>query len=326
MCGIAGLISFSGKSIKRGLLETMMDALSHRGPDDAGLYLSEDKTVGLAHRRLTVIDLSIAGHQPMSNEDGTVWISFNGDIFNFPELKISLMQQGHKFRSNCDTEVIIHLYEEYGDECLDRLNGQFAFVIWDSRRKSVFGARDRLGIRPFYYSWDDARFAFASELKGVLPAAGKGDINYAAVTDFLVLQYIPAPNTIFKHIHKLEAGTSIVIENSTVTVRRYWQPQPQAFCALSEGQMVDKLDALLTDSIKRQMIADVPLGVFLSGGVDSSAITALMAGITGAGVKAYSVGFEEKDYNELNYATLVAESIPNVEHHKLILKADTAFG
>src|SRR3972149_6344894 len=325
MCGIAGLISFSGKSIKQGLLEPMTNSLSHRGPDDAGLYLSEDKTVGLAHRRLSIIDLSTAGHQPMCNEDETVWVFFNGEIFNYPELKEMLVLQGHKFRSNCDTEVIIHLYEEYGDECLDRLNGQFAFVIWDSRRKRVFGARDRLGIRPFYYSLDDARFAFASELKGVLPAAGKGDINYAAVTDFLVLQYIPAPNTIFKHIHKLEAGTSIVIENGVLKVRRYWKPQPQACFTLSEGQIVEKLDTLLTDSIKKQMIADVPLGVFLSGGVDSSAITALMAGISGTNVKAYSVGFEEKDYNELNYATLVAESIPNVEHHKLILKADTAF-
>lgn len=303
----------------------MRDSMRHRGPDDAGLYLSDDRAAGLVHRRLSVIDLSMAGHQPMSNEDGTIWISFNGEIFNFPELKISLVQLGHKFRSNCDTEVIIHLYEEYGDECLDRLNGQFAFVIWDSGRKRVFGARDRLGIRPFYYSWDNKRFAFASELKGVLPAVGKGDINYAAITDFLVLQYIPAPNTIFKHIHKLEAGTSIVIENSVLKIRRYWQPRPQACCTLSEEQIVEKLDALLTDSIKKQMIADVPLGVFLSGGVDSSAITALMAGISGAGVRAYSVGFEEKDYNELDYATRVAESIPNVEHHKLILKADNAF-
>ncbi|MBI5327370.1 MAG: asparagine synthase (glutamine-hydrolyzing) [Deltaproteobacteria bacterium] len=325
MCGIGGLISFYGKSIDKGILESMRDAISHRGPDDAGMYLSDDRMAGLVHRRLSIIDISSAGHQPMTNEDGTVWISFNGEIFNYKQLKKMLILQGHRFRSNCDTEVIIHLYEEYGDECLDRLNGQFAFVIWDSGRKRVFGARDRLGIRPFYYSWNDGIFAFASELKGMLPAVGKGDINYAAMTDYLVLQYIPAPNTIFKHIKKLEAGTCIIIENNVVKVRRYWQPQPQACCNLSEGQIVEKLDALLTESIKKQMIADVPLGVFLSGGVDSSAITALMAGITGAGVKAYSVGFEERDYNELNFATRVAESIPNVEHHKLILKADTAF-
>ncbi len=325
MCGIAGLISFTGARIEQAPLESMRDLLSHRGPDDAGIYLSDDNTVGLAHRRLTVIDLSAAGHQPMSNEDGTIWISFNGEIFNFPELKTALIKQGHTFRSDCDTEVIIHLYEEYGVECLNLLNGQFAFTIWDSKNKRVLGARDPLGIRPFYYFHDNDRFAFASELKALLPAVGKGEIDYGAVTDFLVLQYIPAPKTIYKHIRKLEAGTCLTIENGNFRIRRYWQPQPCSDGILSEDETMEKLDAMLRSSIQSQLISDVPLGVFLSGGVDSSAIAYYMSSITNSPVNAYSVGFEEREYSELNYASMAANYIPNIKHHKLILKSDTAF-
>jgi len=326
MCGIVGLISFTEQTIEPSLLEAMRDRMGHRGPDDAGIWMSEDRKVGLAHRRLTVIDLTAAGHQPMCNEDGTVWISFNGEIFNFPELKATLTSLGHTFRSNCDTEVIIHLYEEYGIDCLSRLNGQFAFVIWDENKRRILGARDHLGIRPFYYFHDRERFGFSSELKGLLPAAGKGEIDHGALTDFLVLQYVPAPRTIFKHISKLEAGTCIIIEDNAVRTKRYWQPEPRPYDGLSEEETVTRLDQLLRESVESQLLADVPLGVFLSGGVDSSAITAYMASITGRPVKAYSVGFEEREYSELNYASMAASFIPNVEHHKLILKADKAFG
>ncbi len=326
MCGIVGLISFTDQTIEPALLEAMRDRMSHRGPDDAGIWMSGDGRVGLAHRRLTVIDLTDAGHQPMCNEDGTVWISFNGEIFNFPELKATLTRLGHTFRSNCDTEVIIHLYEEYGIDCLSRLNGQFAFVIWDEKKRRVLGARDPLGIRPFYYFHDGERFGFSSELKGLLPAAGKGEIDHGALTDFLVLQYVPAPRTIFSHISKLEAGTCLIIEDNDVRTKRYWQPQPRTYDGLSEEETVTRLDQLLRESVESQLLSDVPLGVFLSGGVDSSAITAYMASITGRPVKAYSVGFEEREYSELKYASLAAEFIPNVEHHKLILKPDKAFG
>ncbi|UCH81561.1 MAG: asparagine synthase (glutamine-hydrolyzing) [Nitrospiraceae bacterium] len=326
MCGIAGIVSFSGEQVRPALLEQMRDRMSHRGPDDSGIFVSENRMVGLAHRRLTVIDLSEAGRQPMSNEDGTVWISFNGEIFNFPELKQTLIRQGHVFRSNCDTEVIIHLYEEHGTDCLEMLNGQFAFVIWDSVRNKVFGARDRLGIRPLYFSWIGQRFYFASELKALLPAVGKGDVDYSSVTDFLVLQYVPAPKTIFKHIRKLEAGTCLLIENGDFRIERYWEPRPMPWEGHSEDQIVSILDDLIHSSVQRQLISDVPLGVFLSGGVDSSAITAYMSSITDHTVKAYSVGFEEKEFDELSYAALAADYIPNVEHHKLILKEDRAFG
>lgn len=324
MCGIVGLIHTHNAPIEPPLVEAMRDCMSHRGPDDAGLWLSKDRSVVLGHRRLSIIDLSAAGHQPMCNEDGTVWISFNGEIFNFPELKAALTMQGHVFRSNCDTEVIIHLYEEYGDACIERLNGQFAFVIWDENKKKALACRDHLGIRPFYYFWDGSRFAFSSELKGVLPVAGKGEIDTAALTDFLVLQYVPAPRTIFRHINKLEAGTMLVLEKGEIRTRRYWQPTPATSYPLQEEECVERLDAMLKASVKRQLLADVPLGVFLSGGVDSSAITHYMAGIAQGPVKAYSVGFEEKEYSELNFATMVANSIPGVEHHAMILKPDNA--
>jgi asparagine synthase (glutamine-hydrolysing) len=319
MCGIVGEINCAGQKVDPAVLEAMRDRLSHRGPDDAGLFLTPDGAVGLGHRRLAVIDLSAAGHQPMTNETGTVWISFNGEIFNFPELKAALSHQGHVFRSHCDTEVIIHLYEEYGVDCLRWLNGQFAFVIWDHERQLVFAARDRLGIRPCYYFWDGGRFVFASELKALLPAVGKGELDYGALTDFLVLQYIPAPRTIYRHIRKLEAGACLTVRDGELKVWRYWEPQPEGHAGLSEEAMVARLDELLGQAVKRQLLADVPLGVFLSGGVDSSAITHYMADITQAPVQAFSVGFEEQDYSELPYAALAARHIPGVEHHQLIL-------
>ncbi|MGD0842942.1 MAG: asparagine synthase (glutamine-hydrolyzing) [Geobacteraceae bacterium] len=324
MCGIAGLISCSGAPIDPGLLESMRDRMSHRGPDDAGLYVTSDRTVGLAHRRLSIIDLSSAGHQPMSNEDGTVWISFNGEIFNFPELKARLERQGHRFRSNCDTEVIIHLFEEHGPDCVHHLNGQFAFFIWDEKTRTGFGARDHMGIRPFYYYHDRERFAFASELKGVYPLCGAREIDYAAITDFLVLQYIPAPRTIFKGIMKLQAGTRITLKDGEISTERYWQPRPEHDNGLSEDERLEKLDYLIRQAVSRQMIADVPLGVFLSGGVDSSAITHYMSEISGATVQAFSVGFEEKEYSELEFAARAAAHIPNVAHHQLVLRPGDA--
>ncbi len=325
MCGIAGFISFSDKRIDENILRSMRDCMAHRGPDNAGIYISGDRTVGLAHRRLSIIDLSSAGHQPMSNEDGTIWITYNGEIFNYLELKRLLQQLGHSFRSNCDTEVIIHLYEEYGEDSLNYLSGQFAFVIWDSVKRRAFGARDHLGIKPLYYYWDGSTFVFGSELKALLPAVGKGEIDYSAVADFLVLQYVPSPKTIYRHIRKLEAGTCLLLDNGELRTKRYWTPQPEHTYDLSEEIIAEQIDELLHNSVKQQLISDVPLGVFLSGGLDSSTITYYMSATTGTTVKAYSVGFEEREYSELDYATIAANYIPNVEHHKLILKASTAF-
>jgi asparagine synthase (glutamine-hydrolysing) len=304
----------------------MRDLLGHRGPDGRGLYLSEDGKIGLGHTRLSIQDPTPAGHQPMANHDESIWISFNGEIFNFPELKQRLIQLGYRFRSNCDTEAILYLYEEYGDDCLRLLNGQFAFAIWDQRKRRLLAARDKVGIRPFYYSVDRQQFVFGSELKSVLSVVGKGDIDEGAVADFLVLQYVPAPQTIYRHIRKLEAGTCLIIENGDLNVRRYWSPEPKRTTGVSENDLVEELDHLLSQSVKRQQISDVPLGIFLSGGVDSSTILAYMAQQREQPVKAYSVGFEEEGYNELPFASLAAEQIPNVEHHKLVLRAQDAYG
>jgi asparagine synthase (glutamine-hydrolysing) len=326
MCGISGVISLSGAPVEGETIERMRDLVTHRGPDGRGLYLSEDARVGLGHTRLSIQDPTPAGHQPMANHDESIWITFNGEIFNFPELKQRLIQLGYRFRSNCDTEAIIYLYEEYGDDCLQMLNGQFAFVIWDNRKKRVLAARDRVGIRPFYYSLHQEQFVFGSELKSVLSVVGRGAVDEGAISDFLVLQYVPSPNTIYRHIRKLEAGTCIVIEQGDVHVRRYWRPEPRYSSGESEGQLLDRLDDLLSQSVDRQQISDVPLGMFLSGGVDSTTILAYMAQTSGQPVKAYSVGFEEEGYNELPYATLAAERIPNVEHHKVVLRAKDAYG
>jgi len=325
MCGIAGIASVNGTAIDRVILERMRESLVHRGPDTAGTYLSADKRVGLAHRRLSIIDLSDAGNQPMCNEDGSVWITFNGEIFNYRELRGLLTKQGHQIRSWSDTEVIIHLYEEYGQDCLDYLNGQFAFVIWDERRKKIFGARDHTGIKPLYYFWDGDVFAFASELKAILPVSGQGEIDYGALIDFLVLQYVPSPRTIYKHIRKLEAGSFLIIENNSLRTGRFWFPQPVTNNNQPEEVIIEKLDEILYASVKRQLVSDVPLGVFLSGGVDSSTITYYMSKITGTDVNAYSVGFEEKEYSELDYAEIAARCIKGVRHHKMVMASDKAF-
>lgn len=326
MCGISGVLSLSGGPVKAETVERMRDLLAHRGPDGRGMYLSDDGKIGLGHTRLSIQDPTPAGHQPMANKDKSIWITFNGEIFNFPELKQRLIQLGYRFRSNCDTEAIIYLYEEYGDDCLDLLNGQFAFVIWDQRKRRLLAARDKVGIRPFYYSLGKQQFAFGSELKSVLAMVGKGDIDEGAIADFLVLQYVPSPTTIYRHIRKLEAGTCLIIENGDLRVRRYWSPKPRRSNGISEAALVEELDYLLGESVKRQQISDVPLGMFLSGGVDSSTILAYMAQQRNQPVKAYSVGFEEEGYNELPFATLAAERIPNVEHHKLVLRAEDAYG
>lgn len=325
MCGIAGIIDFGGRPVDRETLVMMCDLLRHRGPDDAGIYLSNDGTAGMAHRRLSIIDLSSAGHQPMSNEDGTIWISFNGEIFNYRQLKQILVQQGHLFRSNCDTEVIVHLYEEYGVDCVSRLNGQFAFVIWDERNHLVLGARDHLGIKPLYYRWNGERFIFGSELKAILPAIEWAEIDNGALTDFLVLQYVPSPKTILRNVRKLEAGNCLIIREGNFQLRRYWNLQPSFHGGVSEERTMEMLDQKLRESVERQLVADVPLGVFLSGGLDSSAITYYMASLTKEPVNAYSVGFQEREYSELQFAEKAAASIPNVVHHQLVLKADDAF-
>ena len=323
MCGIAGAINWGD----RNTLFRMAQALAHRGPDDDGLWeeRSADGTwVGLGHRRLSVLDLSSAGHQPMSNEDERFWIVFNGEIYNYIDLKKELLRNGHRFKSTSDTEVILHLYEMHGEGCLEHLRGMFAIGIWDRKKCELFLARDRLGIKPLYYTEREGRLLFASELKAILkhPEISR-EVDYEALNDYLTYLYIPPPRTIFKGIQKLLPGHYLVWrEGKIVQKKRYWNI-PKGTIEGDEGELVEQLRSLLEESVRLRMISDVPLGAFLSGGIDSSSIVGLMAQEAAQPVKTFSIGFSERArlYNELDYARRVAEYF-GTDHHEIIVEPD----
>ncbi len=334
MCGICGKISYDGKPVQEGLLRKMCRSFSYRGPDDEGIYVSGPAdnsgvkaSVGLGHKRLSIIDLSQAGHQPMSNEDGTVWITCNGEIYNFKELRVELKSKGHRFKSDTDTEVLIHLYEEEGIRAVNRLNGMFAFGLWDESASRLWVCRDRIGIKPLVYYWDGKRFAFASEIKALLadPKIVK-ELNHEALALYLAFSYVPAPYTIFKGIRKLEPGHFLVLENGKLEDKEYWDiPQPvdseTSSVAFSEDEEIIKtrLYDQLSDAVKIRMIADVPVGAFLSGGIDSSIIVALMARHATEPVKTFSIGFKDIElFDETHYARDVAR-IFKTEHHEFKL-------
>jgi asparagine synthase (glutamine-hydrolysing) len=332
MCGICGIIHLDGEGrVAEPILHEMTAAQRHRGPDDEG-YLCEPG-VGFGFCRLAIIDLTPAGHQPMSNEDGTVWLVFNGEIYNFQELVPTLERAGHRFHSRCDSEVLIHAYEQWGIGCLQRLNGMFAFAIWDSRKQMLFIARDRLGVKPLYYWSDGRRFAFASELKALLAAPMvPRELNMRALQSYLVYEYIAAPESIFKGIQKLPAGHWLQVRldgsaQGRVTAdwrpRQYWDVHFQV--AEVQPRSLDdyayELRSLLKDAVARRLISDVPLGVFLSGGLDSSSVVALMTEVSNERPKTFSIGFEEKSFSELNYAQTVARHF-DTDHHTAILKPD----
>jgi asparagine synthase (glutamine-hydrolysing) len=321
MCGICGYVSFK-KPIeeKRGLLQAMNDLMLHRGPDEGALYL--EGRVGLGHRRLSIIDLS-GGKQPMGNEDGSLTVVFNGEIYNFPELKAELQAKGFSFRTNSDTEVILHGYAAWGDKVLEKMNGMFAFALWDAKRQRLLAARDRLGKKPVYYHLGREGFAFASEMKSILrdPEVPR-EINSEAVDKYFSYGYIPAPHTIFKAVSKLLPGHSLVLENGNLKVTHYWDVtyRPDADCK-NEDDYVEKLHGLMQASVKRRLISDVPLGAFLSGGIDSSVVVGLMAGISNSPVKTFTIGFEEKGYSEAADARAVAKLF-NTEHHEFTVHPD----
>ncbi len=332
MCGICGIIHLDGEGrVAEPILHQMTATQRHRGPDDEG-YLCEPG-VGFGFCRLAIIDLTPAGHQPMSNEDGTVWLVFNGEIYNFQELVPILERAGHRFCSRCDSEVLIHAYEQWGIGCLQRLNGMFAFAIWDSRKQVLFIARDRLGVKPLYYWSDGRRFAFASELKALLAAPMvPRELNMRALQSYLVYEYIAAPESIFKGIQKLPAGHWLQVRldgsaQGRVTADwqplQYWDVHFQA--AEAQPRSLDdyayELRSLLKDAVARRLISDVPLGVFLSGGLDSSSVVALMTEVSNERPKTFSIGFEEKSFSELNYAQTVARHF-NTDHYTAILKPD----
>jgi asparagine synthase (glutamine-hydrolysing) len=298
----------------------MTVALAHRGPDDSGFYISPNSSAGLGFRRLSIIDLS-TGHQPLSNEDGTVWIVFNGEIYDFQANKRDLLNAGHRFQTKTDTEVIVHLYEEYGTQAVDHLRGMFAFAIWDERRKCLFAARDRAGKKPFFYAVRDGVLKFASELKSLLQDDGLREIDSEALDQYLAFGYIPAPRTIYRGICKLPPAHWLRFDSGGLEIQRYWNlefaPEPVA----DEAKLVQQTEELLREAVRLRLISDVPLGALLSGGVDSSVVVALMAQEGGRPPKTFSVGFEEAGYSELDHARKVAKHI-GTEHYEQVVRPD----
>jgi len=342
MCGICGIYNVgNSQEVSRELLGKMTDILLHRGPDDRGWYRSRNKTVGLGNRRLAIVDLSPAGHQPMSNADGSVWITYNGEIYNHLQIRRSLEEKGYSYRSRTDTETILHAYEEYGINCVHKLLGMFAFAIWDEEQQSLFLARDRIGIKPLYYTFVKGSFIFSSEIKAILehPAVER-DVNEEGLYHYLTFLITPAPMTMFKGINKLEAGHYLIVDkNGNVTNEQYWDcveltgeqptidangvPVSRQSAAdtqqLTEDSCIQTLRALLKESIKDRMMSDVPFGVFLSGGMDSSTNVALMAELMDRPVDTFSVGFRDLEkYNELGYARQIAKLF-KTNHHEIII-------
>ena len=314
MCGICGIIQLDrSQRVEEAELISMRDMMAHRGPDDAGLYI--DGQVGLAHRRLSIIDLS-AGHQPMSNEDGSIWVVYNGEIYNFRSLRDDLIKAGHTFRTQCDTEVLVHLYEDYGTDFLQRLYGMFSFAIWDSHRHTLFAARDRLGIKPFYYLETHDRFLFASEIKAILACEGvRREINYNRVYEHLIFRFISGHDTLFKGIKSLLPGSSLVLKEGKLTNFHYWKLNlDNEIHSMSKDSALERLHLLFQQSVKRRLISDVPLGTLNSGGIDSSLVTAYASEMKSEHLNTYSVGFDHKDYDESAYASMVADQYGTAHH------------
>lgn len=324
MCGING-IALSNASHARvvdvGVLTSMRDVLRHRGPDDAGLYV--DGNVGLAHRRLSIVDVA-SGHQPMANEDGTLHITYNGEIYNHADFREELEARGHVYRTHCDTETIIHLYEEHGAACVDYLRGMFAFAIWDANRRELFIARDRLGVKPLYYTHTaDGSLYFASEIKSILAArAVLPELNDGALPDYLANHATSGEETLFNGIKRLLPGHTLLWRDGQIKIEKYWDVHFSKEDGDDEHRSDDDYVAewleLFRAAVRLRLMADVPLGMFLSGGIDSSAIAAIMSGMVDEPIKTFSVAFREREANELEYARLVARSF-KTDHHEIVV-------
>lgn len=318
MCGIAGFTRFSDPTGDVSSLLRMGDRIAHRGPDAHGEYL--DDGVGLCHRRLSIIDLSSAGNQPMFSDDGNLVIVFNGEIYNFLGLREALEQKGYVFKTKTDTEVILALYQREGAGCLEKLFGMFAIAIWDKQKQELFLARDRLGKKPLYYYRDEKRFVFGSEIKAILEIERvRKDIRHDAIYDFFVYQYVPEAKSIFKNIDKLKPGHYLIINKDSVTEKQYWDVSFRQQSTANEEELADGLLDVIDTCTRQRMISDVPLGAFLSGGVDSSGVVALMANNSEKPVVTCSIGFDSKKYDEIQYARQVAEQY-HTTHHELTVK------
>lgn len=323
MCGISGIVNLNGIDVDPKLLKKINDQIYRRGPDDEGFLIW--KNVGLAARRLSIIDLS-TGHQPIGNEDNSIWITFNGEIYNFHELRYLLLERGHKFKTKTDTECIVHLYEEFGMGFLQKLNGMFAFVIYDRIQQKVIAARDRMGEKPFYYGIIDNAFVFGSELKAVLAHPSvKRKIDTDSLNDYLSFEYVPSPKSIFKDIYKLPPASYLILDlkTSKLKISKYWEIEFNHKNSLGFDENLYELDRIIYETVKSRMIADVPLGVFLSGGIDSSTITYYMTKISPGKVKSFSIGFSDSSFDESKYARIVAKLL-GTDHREKILDSKKA--
>ncbi len=321
MCGINGVFRFDGEAVGREELEVMNNLMAHRGPDDEGYYLKDN--IGLAMRRLAIIDLE-GGHQPIFNENNRYCVVLNGEIFNYKELREELQEKGHRFRTNSDTEVFPHLYEDYGEECLKFLNGMFVFALWDSLKKELFLARDRLGVKSLYYLYSPKYFAFASELKSIIKILPfSKEVDEKSFLMYLLLLYVPSPKSIIKNVLKLEPACYLKIKNNgNIEKKQYWDVTKfNTFVDPKEEDCQEKLLAMLRDSVSLQMRSDVPLGTFLSGGIDSSCVVSLLASQVDEPVRTFSVGYEGHHIDERPYARIVAERF-NTDHSELWLRAE----
>lgn len=323
MCGIHGIYRFDGQAVTPGLLSAMGKVTQHRGPDDEGMHI--DGPCGIAMRRLSIIDVS-GGHQPLSNADGTLWLVCNGEIYNYRELRTELQALGHPFKTGSDSEVLLHGYAAWGDEVVHRLNGMFDFALWDARRRRLLVGRDRIGVKPLYVAQDGQRLAFATEAKALLALPGaRAELDRSVLPEYLQLGYVAAPRSIFKGIRKLPPATLLAIEDGQVREWRYWQLSPRIERCVSEREWVERIRTQLDASVHMQMVSDVPIGAFLSGGVDSSAVVGFMAKHSPHPTKTYAIGFEggvaENLYNELPYARRVAQLF-GTEHHEIVVKPD----
>jgi len=321
MCGIAGVVSASRESnVTEALVRYMCDQIVYRGPDEEGIYVTDG--AGLGMRRLSIIDLA-GGHQPVFNEDRTAWIVYNGEVYNFPELRPELESRGHRFYTKTDTEVIIHLYEEMGADCVQKLRGMFGLAIYDKARRKLILARDRLGKKPLHYALHKGNLYFASEIKSILAVAPElAEVNSQGLLEYLYYGYVPEPITVFTGIHKLPAGHLLEFEDGEVRIRQYWDlPEYNTRSPRSEEECLEELERRLFEATKIRLISDVPLGAFLSGGTDSSTVVGLMARASAGPVKTFSIGFKKDDFNEADYARLVAKKFAT-DHHEMILEPD----
>ena len=319
MCGIVGFVNTS-KAADRSVLERMNTAIVHRGPDDEGYFV--DRSAALGMRRLSIIDVA-GGHQPIHNSDRTKWIVFNGEIYNYRELRKDLEEHGHTFYTNSDTETVLRLFDEYGPECIHQLRGMFAFAIWDTVERSLFLARDRVGKKPLLYSLKrNGSLIFGSEFRALLehPDVGR-EVDLGAIDNYLSFQCVPAPQTAFRDIRKLEPAHWLLWKDGGITTKRYWLPDFSKKIEITEAEAIEETTRILREATKLRLISEVPLGAFLSGGVDSSTVVALMAEVADRPVKTFSIGFEEEDFSELKYARAVANHI-GAKHNEFIVKPD----